>query len=195
MKSIVMEGSIEKAPCAHCQRFVQATYSYGPVELELNLVVEDVMRATCNQCGAVVATAPQSAHRFKSALQDREDRRTTIRLPQDLHDFVSLNLSAAGAEASHFELYFRALLLACRGREEELGGAIGEVDDEVLHRPLRVTVNLNLRQHLGQVLSKLQVASKIKNVSELIRRLLVLGDGLLSQDVAHETQRLTYAYA
>ena len=95
MKSIVTEGTVELTPCEQCQKLVPATYSYGPVEHE-GLIVEDVMRAVCNQCGDIVATTPQSAHRFREAIQNRNAKRTTVRIPQELQDFICLNLSAAG---------------------------------------------------------------------------------------------------
>lgn len=194
MKSIVTEGTVEKAPCENCKRFVQATYAYGPVEMD-GLVVEDVMRATCNECGLVVATTPQSAHRFKTAIEDRNLRRTTIRIPQELHDFISLNLSAVGADITHVELYFRALLLACRDQEEQIGEALRFVQSPVLKRPNRVTVNLTLGNHLLHVLERLQRASGILGTGELIRRLLVLADGSMESLVQTELERLSYAYS
>ncbi len=194
MKSIVTEGTVEKAPCEVCQRFVQATYAYGPVEMD-GVVVEDVMRGTCNNCGTVVALTPQSAHRFKTAFEDRNLRRTTIRIPQELQDFICLNLSDVGADITHVELYFRALLLACRGREEQVGEDLKSVQSPVLARPNRVTVNLTLGSHLLHVLEELQSSSQIRGAGEIIRRLLVLADGPLEALVQVEIERLAYAYA
>jgi hypothetical protein len=68
MKSIVLEGQLTEAPCETCQRFTQARFGHGPVELEEGLVVENVMRATCESCGAVVSVAQQSAYLFRQAL-------------------------------------------------------------------------------------------------------------------------------
>lgn len=194
MKSIVTEGTVEKAPCEHCHRFVAATYAYGPVEMD-GLVVDDVMRATCNDCGAVVATTPQSAHRFKTAFEDRRQKRTTLRIPQELQDFIALSLSAVGADITHSELFFRALLLACRDKEEAIGKELREVQSAVLTRPNRVTVNLTLGSHLRGVLDKLQNASGFQGTGETIRRLLVLADGTLESAVQAESARLAYAYA
>lgn len=194
MKSIVAEGTIERVACEKCQRFVPATYSYGPVELD-GLVVEDVMRAVCNECGAVVATTPQSAHRFKTAFEERRQKRTTVRLPQELLDFVSLQLSLVGADITHVELYFRALLLACRGQERQIGGELSQLSDLVLERPNRVTVNLNLGSHLLTALELLQQASGIQGTAEILRRLLVMADGSLEAKVQPELERLACAYA
>lgn len=194
MKSIITEGTVEKASCEHCQRFVEATYSYGAVEVD-GLVVEDVMRGVCNLCGAVVSLAPQSAHRFKKALEDRRQKRTTLRMPQELHDFISLSLSSVGADSTHTELYFRALLLACRGQEDKVGKAVATLCSSVLNRPNSVTVNLTLGSHLLEVLERLQAASGISGVGELIRRLVVLADGSLEKAVSRECERLAHAYA
>lgn len=195
MKSIVLEGHHIQGPCQKCRAFVDATFSYGPVELEPGLIVEDVMRATCDKCGQVVATTPQSAHRFKAALDDKKQRRTTLRLPQELQDFICLNLSSVGADVTHAELYFRALLLACRQREEEVGKLLRKVSDPVLDRPYRATVNLTLGHHLADVLDRLQQVSGIANISEIFRKLLVLADGKLAEAVEQECTRLAFAYA
>lgn len=194
MKSIVTEGTVEKAPCEKCRRFVTATYSYGPVEME-GIVVEDVMRATCDECGSVVATTPQSAHRFKTAFEERRQKRTTVRMPQELLDFVSLQLSQVGADLTHVELYFRGLLLACRGREKPIGAELSKLNDPILNRPNRITVNLNLGSHLLTTLEHLQKASGIRATAEILRRLLVLADGSLESKVQPEVERLACAYA
>lgn len=194
MKSIVAEGTVEKVACEKCQCFAPATYSYGPVEMD-GLVVEDVMRAVCNWCSTVVATTPQSAHRFRTAFEERRQKRTTVRLPQELLDFVSLKLSLVGADITHVELYFRALLLACRGQEKQIGGDLSRLHDLILERPNRVSVNLNLGSHLLAVLELLQQASGLRGTSEVLRRLLVLSDGSLEAKVQPEIERLACAYA
>lgn len=121
MKSIVLEGQVSEAPCERCQRFVPARFAYGPVELDGGLVVESVMRATCDECGAVLALAPQSAYLLRRALLQQKKRRTTVRLPQELADFIALKLSLVGMRPSKVDLFFRALLLAARGHEKKLG--------------------------------------------------------------------------
>jgi hypothetical protein len=80
MKAFVTEGTVELIPCETCRQLVPATYSLGPVEHE-GLIVEDVMRAVCNQCGDIIATTPQSAHRFRERIAEiqkgLEELRTT----------------------------------------------------------------------------------------------------------------------
>ena len=145
MKSIVLEGELTEAPCQFCKGFVQARFSYGPVELEKGLVVENVMRATCEVCGEVVSLAQQSSYLLRRALASHKRSRTTVRLPQELADFIALKLSLVGMRPSKVDLFFRALLLAARGQEQQLGEALRAVEDLVLCQRLGVTVNLSLR--------------------------------------------------
>ena len=194
MKSIITEGTRGRAACERCGGFVAVTYRYGPVQLG-ELVVDDVMRATCDTCGAVVATAPQSAHRFRSASESRRHRRTTVRMPQELLDFVSLQLSLVGADSTHEELYFRALLLACRGNEEFVGRELLAVEHPVLLRPNRASVNLTLGPQLRSTLGQIQLASGNRSTADVLRRLLVLADGALENRVLPEIERLACAYA
>ena len=74
MKSIVIEGQLTEAPCETCERFTEARFSYGPIELEDGLVVENVMRAACETCGAVVSLAQQSSPLLRQALAASSDR-------------------------------------------------------------------------------------------------------------------------
>ena len=75
MKSIVMEGQLTEAPCEVCRRFVQARFGRGQFELEDGLVVGNVMRATCDTCGAVVSLAQQSSSQLRHALSGNTDER------------------------------------------------------------------------------------------------------------------------
>lgn len=176
MKSIVLEGQLTEAPCETCQTFTEARFSYGPIELEGGLVVENVMRATCGICGAVVSLAPQSSYLLRQALSRHRRRRTTVRLPQELADFIALKLSLVEMRPSKVDLFFRALLLAARGQELALGQALIRVEDPVLAQRLGVTVNLSLRPIAQGVLDQLLAQSGLRNASEVLRRLLVLAD-------------------
>jgi len=195
MKSIIMEGTVEKAPCEHCQALIEATFAYGPLKLENEIVVDDVMRATCNRCSSVVALAPQSAHRLGAAIRNQPRKRTTLRISRELEDYVALRLSQNGADGSHFELFFRALLVACKGREEVIGLQLQQVKDSVLQSSLSVIANMTLTPNLQEVLERLQTTSGIQT-SDLIRRLIVLSeDSKSGVDVTSELRTLTYAYA
>jgi hypothetical protein len=195
MKSIIIEGTQMEAACESCRKFTLSTYAYGSFPTEDGQIVEDVMRATCNTCGEITALSHQSAHRLKAAREERQQKRTSLRLPMELYDFISLSLSRVGADLTHVELYFRSLLLACRGKEEVIGKKLKLTSSDVLSRPNRVTVNLTLGTHLLVVLENLRRASEIQSHSELIRRLLVLADGPLGKTIQIETERLAYAYA
>jgi Arc/MetJ-type ribon-helix-helix transcriptional regulator len=198
MKSIVLEGDLTEAPCESCQRFTQAQFAYGPVELEDGLVVENVMRATCETCGSVVSLAQQSSYLLRQALYRHKRRRTTVRLPQELADFIALKLSLVGMRPSKVDLFFRALLLAARGQERGLGQALSKIEDPVLSQRLGVTVNLSLRPIAQDVIDLLVQHSGLRNSSEVLRRLLVLADaeGLeFGPRVAQVTEELAFTAA
>ncbi|MBI3929995.1 MAG: hypothetical protein HY319_30935 [Armatimonadetes bacterium] len=196
MKSIVLPGQTTPALCEKCGRQVQATFSYGTFRFDNGLIVEDVMRATCDTCGEPVVLAAQSSYRLRTALEDQKHKRTTLRMPQELEDFVALQLSLAGAYPGHEELFFRALLLACHRREKKIGRRLRNLEDPVLQRPRTATLNLNLTPKLLEILEQLKTYSEIENTSDLLRRLLVLADTEeLSKAVQEETARLALAYA
>jgi hypothetical protein len=119
-----------------------------------------------------------------------------LRISRELEDYVALKLSQNGADASHLELFFRALLVACKGREELLSSEIQQVNDAVLQKNLSVIANITLTPTLHAVLERLQAASGITQVSEVIRRLVVLSDDPKSGvNITPELKTLTSAYA
>ena len=70
------------------------------------------------------------------------------------------------------------------------------VQDSILQSTLPVVTNITLTPNLHEVLDKLQTLSGIAQVSDLIRRLIVLSDDPESGvDVTSELRTLTYAYA
>lgn len=176
MKSIILEGQLTEAPCETCQKFTIARFAYGTLTLEDGLVVENVMRATCEECGQVTSLAPQSGYLLRKARTQQKRRRTTIRLPQELADFIAFKLNLVGMRPSQVDLFFRALLLAARGQEKTLGPTLLQLQDPVLEQRLGVTVNLSLRPTAQEVLNRLKDASGLPNSSEVLRRLLVLAD-------------------
>ncbi len=193
MKSIVTQGAIDVAPCRRCRRAVKVYYSYGSVERNGH-TVKDVMRAICILCGEVVTTSPQSAHRFMPVAPSPKSKRITIRIPLELQDFISINLISAGAEVSNTGLYLTALLLACHNQEQELGPLLASAESPVLARPNKVAVSLYLGPQLLNTVANLARESQISNISEVLRRLLVLADGPLDRNVSQELQRLANAY-
>lgn len=65
MRKLFQPGKRVKIPRDNCGTVVEATYGYGPVPYR-ETVVHGVMRATCDTCGQIVATAQQSAPVFRS---------------------------------------------------------------------------------------------------------------------------------
>ena len=119
-----------------------------------------------------------------------------MRLPQELLDFVSLQLDRVGARPNQYDLFLSALLMACRGREEVLSEKLAAVQDPVLKRPNSITINLAFSPRLHEVLTNLSAASSISNLSEVIRRLIVLAEEQpLAKAVSTETERLALALA
>lgn len=194
MKSIILSGQKRKAYCERCGAFTQATYAYGPFAFDSGVVAENIMRATCDCCGDVVAVAHQSVPLLKEALETPVIR-TTMRLPQELVDFMSLQLNRAGARTNQYDLFLRALLLACHGKEDKIGQLLASVKDPVLDQPHTSTLSLTFNSNLNRIISHLAEKSAISNVSELLRRLIVMAElPALKKSVESEASRLILAY-
>ncbi|MCE7872412.1 hypothetical protein DYH09_18820 [bacterium CPR1] len=179
MKSIVLPGETTRASCETCGKFVRATWGYRPYTLEDDLVVEQVMCATCPSCGQVVGVAQQSAYLLRRALENERRFRTTLRLPQELKDYVALQLDRlgiAGAPQSYVQLFLRTLLAACRGKENEVAQGLRDLADPVLERPCTEMLTLTLSRPLLEVLDTLKSRTGLDNSSEVMRRLLVFSD-------------------
>lgn len=195
MKSIILAGQTTRVYCHTCQTFVQATYAYGPFPFDNGVVAENVMRAVCDSCGSIVAVAHQSAPLLKEALEINSVR-STMRLPQELLDYVGLQLDRVGARPNHYDLFLKALLLACHGKEVKIGHQLAKVQDPILLQPHTATLNLVLTPNLHRVVRALESSSNISNTSELLRRLIVLTEQpSLAKPVAAEATRLVLAYA
>lgn len=195
MKSIVHTGQTTKVYCEACEKFVEATYSYGTFRFSNGVVADNVMRAVCDSCGEVVAVAHQSALVLKEALEDN-GQRTTMRLPQELLDYISLQLDQLGAKPTHYDLFLRAILLACHKKEKLIGPKLSGVEDAVLRQPYGATLSLLLTPNLLKIIQALVKASGITNNSELLRRLIVLTETpVLAKPVAQAASRLNLAYA
>jgi len=186
MQTIFLPGKSVKASCERCGHFVNATYAYGAVEFD-GMIVEDVMRATCDTCGDIVGTAGQSAYLFRQASDNRSSKRTSVRVPRELMDFVATRLSIVGLKPD-LDLYLRAAILVCRGQESSVGNALVALENPVLHRPCSLSINVTFNPGLESVLEKLRKASAIQGVSELARRLIVFSAEDESFQLAIESQ-------
>ncbi len=194
MKSILLAGHKTKAYCHKCDEFRPAEYSYGEFPFDNGMVAENVLRATCDECHEIVALAHQSAPALKEALQKTKIT-TTMRFPQELLDFVGLQLDKAGGRINQYDLFIRALLIACKDKEKDFGRKIGPLKDPILERPNTTTINVALTSRLHQTLSLLVQESGIPNASEVVRRLIVLAEEpSLYKRVSAETEKLCLAF-
>lgn len=73
---------------------------------------------------------------------------------------------------------------------------VGVKPHPVLDQPRTVTLMLALTSNLNRILSAIAESSRITNISELLRRLIVLAESpALRKSVDSETSRLVMAYA
>lgn len=190
MKSIVVEGDKTEGPCETCGGFVPAVWKYLPWKLSDGRTVDDVMQAVCASCGAIVAIADQSAHLVREALDDRVAHRIKIRLPQELMDFASIELSATGQSPTAYEWFWRALFRVCLDEGSKiLSGLVQTVHDSVLDAPMRVSVNISLTEHVDKVLAEVCEQTGM-DVSKVVRTLMVLADGELQDRVRHAIRQM-----
>jgi hypothetical protein len=192
MKSIILSGTQVTAFCPKCDEFCPSTYAYGSFPFDSGVVADRILRATCDRCGTINALAQQSAPALKEAL-DRSKIQTTMRTPQELLDFVNLQLDRAGGRLNHYDLYIRAILLACKN-DRTIASRLREISDPVLDLPANTTINIALTTPLYQILQKIVESSGLNNASETIRRLIVLSEEpKISKRVHSEAERLCLA--
>jgi hypothetical protein len=67
-------GDTSNAICHECKTLVSTTFAHHDVPFESSgAIVADIMAATCDECGAVVAIPPQSTPAIKAALNGQLD--------------------------------------------------------------------------------------------------------------------------
>ncbi|MHB2019971.1 MAG: ribbon-helix-helix protein, CopG family [Candidatus Xenobia bacterium] len=194
MKSIVLPGQKTKASCDTCKAFRQATWGLHSHTLEDGTEVENVMQAQCDTCGSLIAIAGQAVHRIKGAIKDREKHRTSVRLPQELLDFMGARLNAAGADPTDFDMFLRALFVAAHEAEKRLFEKLPRVEDLVLERPATALINITVSPQVADLLKRFRAATG-QSTSEVLRRLLVLADGDLAAAVDEHLKREAYVTA
>ena len=179
-------GRRVKAICTKCKEIVTATYGYGTVPLQDGTPVEGVMRAICDRCGSLVATAPQSTPLVRAAIETRNEKRpherkerTTVRIPRVLADFARWELFELKApDPERFDLLVKAFIMSlARATEKRRGHAIEKLrnlKDPVLEQPCDYLVALNFSEQLWKYLKQLQLEARLPSTSELVRRILVL---------------------
>jgi hypothetical protein len=83
-------GEKSKGVCDKCKSLVPTTFSICSVPLSNGKgVVNDILAATCDQCGFVVSIPQQSAPRVKESLK-RKKHSIEVRLPRHLLDILFL---------------------------------------------------------------------------------------------------------
>jgi hypothetical protein len=181
MKSIVSPGDKVRAACEHCGRFQSATFAYGGFTLSDGTTVPNVMRATCDKCGDIVALAQQSAHAIKAHRDLHRAKRTSVRLPRPLYDFAASEVSQVGGDPKNsitllLKAFF-ASLLNDEQRRERMILQLRDLDDPILHQRADVSINLHLASQLMEEAERLRTASRLKSTSEVFRKALVASEG------------------
>ena len=183
MKHVFKPGDTVRGGCEKCRVLVSATYDYGRIKLDDGTLVENVMRANCDDCGETIAIAHQSAPAIKAARarrdQDKARQRTTIRLPRPLADFAASQLLDRGANPERLDLVlktFISMALDQPSRRIALVSALRSVSDPVLDLRPEVTMHLDLSLPLWSILKELQSQAGLRNLSDFVRRMLVVMD-------------------
>lgn len=183
MRHVFKPGDTIRGGCENCKALVSATYDYGRIKLDDGTVVENVMRAICTVCGETIAIAHQSAPAIKAARTRRDAewarQRTTVRVSRPLADFAASQLLDRGANPERLDLLlktFVAMAIDRPARRADLVNAIRSASDPVLELRPEVTLHLDLSKSLWTILKELQAQSGLRNLSDFIRRMLVVMD-------------------
>lgn len=193
VKSIILSGQKRKAYCERCVTFNQATYAYGPFKFDNGVVAEKIMRATCDSCGDILFMAHQSVPHQRS-LRDSCDP-SNDEIATRTSRFYELTTESRWRSYKSEPLFLRALLLACHGKEDKMGNLLASVIDPVLEQPHTATLSLTFSSNLNRIITQMAESSGISNVSELLRRLIVLAEiPPLKKSAELEASRLILAY-
>ena len=183
MRHVFKPGDTIQGGCEGCLRLVSATYDYGKIKLDDGTAVDNVMRATCDTCGGIVAIAHQSAPAIKAARVRRDEvkarQRTTVRLSRPLADFAASQLLDRGANPERLDLMLKAFIsmtLDRPARRTALVNGLRSASDSVLDLRPEVTLHLDISKQLWTILKELQAQSGLRNLSDFIRRMLVVMD-------------------
>lgn len=184
MRHVFKPGDNIRGGCENCKALVDATYDYGTIRLDDGTTIENVMRALCDDCGETIAIAHQSAPAIKAARAKRDAEkarlRTTVRVSRPLADFAASQLLDRGANPERLDLLLKAFVsMALDGasaRRTALVNAVKAASDPVLNLRPEVTLHLDLSRQLWAVLKELQSQSGLRNLSDFVRRVLVVMD-------------------
>lgn len=188
------EGKRLEMACNHCQAWRECEYQYRDYKTKEGLSVAGVLCATCLTCGGIAGVHSQSLYRI-AVNQPQPRKRTSVTLPVELEDVIGAELSRFGASWSHAELYFRALLVACTERTDEVSELVKLVRDERLSLPNKNRLPFTSGHKLAATLDAISARSGIRNTSEVIRRLIVLSESELKSEMEFSLKTLALAYS
>lgn len=194
LANFCLAGTEGPGLCSYCEKEVTIRWAYQRHERN-GITADNVLCGTCDNCGNVAMLAAQAGFRYREAREEAQKQRTTVTLPLEMEDYVSASLSGVGADIGHQALFFRALLLCCLDREDEVAALAREVDHKALHLQNQVRMQINFTEKLKEVFAKVQAASGLQNSSDLMRRLIVLSADHFNERMENELRRLAYAYA
>jgi len=171
-------GTRIQAWCDYCEQMVAATFAYGQAPVGGGHIVDDVLRATCDQCGRVVALAPEASPAIAEALKKPATgrSRTTVRISKELREVVGAKLVEIGASAKDFDLVINAFVthFSCDARDKRaLLDHLMHLEVPTLGQVADSTITLRLKPKAWQVLEDVEDTADL-HTSELIRRILYL---------------------
>lgn len=171
-------GTRIQAWCDYCERMVDATFAYGSAPVGGGRVVEDVLRATCDSCGRVVALAPEASPAIAEAMKKPATgrSRTTVRISKELRDAVGAQLVEIGARARDFDLVINAFVthFTCDAKDKRaLLEHLTQMDAPARGHTADTSITLRLKPKAWQVLEDVEDTANL-HTSELIRRILYL---------------------
>ena len=192
MKTI-RAGDVSDLICNKCEALRPCVYSYGPCEYDGEMV-EDILRSICPVCESVVTISSRSTYRFAEAKARKAQKRTSVMLPIEMQDDIAKELIDAGSSWTHFELYFRALLVAAHNNPRQIAQMVADLNDDILTAPRGARMNVCLGERLTNTLEGLTQESGVKSTSETLRRLIVLSkEPVLCESLRKELKTLALA--
>lgn len=189
---------LRKAFCWKCNCFHSATFAIGGLRRWDGLSVENVLRATCDVCDSVVASAPQAAPQIGLALEERE-RKTSFRVSHELTEMAQKAVAEAGlpgvtatrAVTMLVKAYLGSLVDNDLKRQSTVGkcvslGAFPKGKSEE-------TVSIRAHSAFFHQLEQLAVESHLPTPSDVFRCLVVLA--VTDKAAGLELKKLVTIYA
>lgn len=200
----MQEGQRMDGYCWRCDAWRDGTFSIGPYELEVKhgapkRVVEGVMRATCDTCGAVIATHHVSAPLIKAEMQEANAgrirrERSSVRIPQALADWAGKFLPRFNIAPTRIDALIQGFMLGfmrCDGTGQASYMAALQFMDTAALKPHPVKCNLNFSDRLWEHIEKLRMDLGIATTSDLLRRVIAV---MMQNDQIEKASELIPTY-